>query len=365
MPNTKIQQFAQILADSGVDAFFAQTPVTMGYLSGFFEDGHERFLTFAVHRSGKSRLICPDLSRIQAERLGIEDIRSWRDGENYLELFAELADDWDLDAAILAIDDHMPGKMLIEMQDVLTRALFKPGGMIVAAQMGRKDQAELQLMHAAGTIADTTYDFLLGAIKVGMSEVEVQHLIENEMRRQGGVPAFCSVCFGPNAAESHHLNDQTVLQPNTLVLVDFGCAHQGYHCDITRVFAIGSATEEQKEIYRVVYAAHEAGRQTAKEGALPCNVDAATRKVIADAGYGPNFNHRTGHGIGMLVHEAPNISPDNSVPLEVGNCFSIEPGIYLAGKFGIRLENLYACEKDGSTCFNQPIAPELLELPNR
>ena len=359
---SRIQQLANHLNDTGYDVFLAQTPISMGYLSGFFEDGHERFLTLAIHKSGQARLICPDLSRIQAKRIGIEDIRPWRDGENPIEHFLEMAEDWNLRSGVFAVDDHMPAKMLLEMQTSLPAALFKPGGLVIAELMAKKDEAELGFMKRAGQIADETYETIKGQLKEGITELEVCDLIENEMKKWGGMPLFCSVCFGPGSAESHHINDKTRLKPDTLVLVDFGCTYEGYCSDITRTFVFGTATDEQKMLYDIVYRSHEAARVVGKVGVRPMDMDRAARKVIEDAGYGPYFNHRTGHGIGMQVHEEPNITSDNDKPLEPGNCFSIEPGIYLEGNCGIRLENLYCSTEDGLICFNQPISPTLFEV---
>jgi Xaa-Pro dipeptidase len=358
----RIDKFAAILRDQGVDAFLAQTPITMGYLAGFFEDAHERFLTLAISSSGDVRLICPALSRIQAERIGVKDIRSWRDGEDPLVHFVELAKDWNLESSIIGVDDHLPAKMLLAMQDALPAALFKSGGHLLAMQMGVKTSQELELLAASGKIVDDTYEWVLGEMKAGMTELEVQDLLESKMKERGGVPQFCLVCFGPNAAESHHINDSTVLTENTLVLLDFGCTYQGYFSDITRVCSFGKATEEQKSLYRLVYAAHQKGVERAMAGVTGAEVDDATRSVIVEGGFGEFFTHRTGHGVGMQGHEAPNISSDNDVPLVPGNCFSIEPGIYLPGRFGIRLENLYVATETGVESFNVEIEPEIREV---
>lgn len=359
---SRILKLAHHLGESGYDAFLAQTPISMGYLSGFFEDGHERFLTLAIHKSGQVRLICPALSQIQAKRIGIEDIRAWRDGEDPLEHFQEMAEDWNLRSGMIAVDDHLPAKMLMEMQTALPAALFKPGGLVIAELMSRKDDAELALMKRAGQIADETFEVVKGNLKEGLTELEVREMIEFEMKNWGGVPQFCSVCFGPGSAESHHINSSTRLKPDTIVLIDFGCTYEGYCSDITRTMVFGKATQEQKDLYQIVYKAHEAAKEIGKVGAIPKDMDRAARAVIEAAGYGEFFTHRTGHGIGMQVHEEPNINSTNDKPLERGNCFSIEPGIYLEGNCGIRLENLYYSTDEGLVSFNQPISPTIVEV---
>ncbi|HLO97928.1 MAG TPA: Xaa-Pro peptidase family protein [Fimbriimonas sp.] len=359
---SRIAALAQALQDSGYDAYFAQTPISMGYLADFFEDAHERFMVLAVHANGDHRLICPALSRIQAERVGIQNIVSWKDGESPLELFSQLAEDWRLRTSVMLVDDHMPAKMVLEMEDLLPKALFKAGSSFLGQFMACKTEVELQLMHQSGAIVDDIYDLVKQNVKEGMTEIDLQNFIQQEMQKRDGICQFCSVCFGPGSAESHHINDDTRLTPNTLVLIDYGCTFKRYCSDITRVFSFGKASDEQKAVYDVVYNAHIAARDAVVPGAIPRDVDAAARAVIAEAGYDEFFTHRTGHGIGMQVHEDPYISSDNSTPLEVGNCFSIEPGIYLAGQFGVRLENLYTATSTGWVCFNRPISPVLEEV---
>jgi Xaa-Pro dipeptidase len=281
--HNRIEALAAYMDAQGIDAFFAQTPVSMGYLAGFWEDAHERFLTFAVHRSGKYRLICPALSRIQAERVGVPDIRSWRDGEDPLEHLAQLEEDWNLRSALILVDDFMPAKMVLELQAVIPAALFKHGSSTLAYLMGRKDATEIDHMRQAGKIADDTFTHVLANVREGMTEIDLQNLIQGYMRDQGGVPAFCSVCFGAAAAESHHINDQTILTPDTVVLIDFGCTWEGYFSDITRVFSFGTPSTEALGWYDLVYRAHEAGRKLAAPGIAPSAVDAASRQVLENS----------------------------------------------------------------------------------
>jgi Xaa-Pro dipeptidase len=358
----RIALLAQHLDEQAIDAFFAHTPVSMGYLSGFWEDGHERFLTLAIHKSGQYRLICPALSAIQAKRIGIEDIRAWKDGENPVDLFETLCDDWDLHSGVIAVDDFMPAKMLIEMQSILYAALFKPGGEVIAELQSQKDEREIELLKMSASIADQTYEEAKRAVREGITELELQEVIEQSMRRLGGDPQSCSVCFGANGAESHHINDSTPLQRNQVVLIDFGCKYQGYVSDITRVFSFGSPTSELEKLYEIVYRAHEAAREKVAIGVRPCDVDTAARTVIEQAGYGEFFTHRTGHGVGLQVHESPYISSSNEMPLKENQCFSIEPGIYLEGVGGVRLENLYYSSPAGAISFNAPISPVLEQV---
>ncbi len=356
------QKLASVLSDEGIDAFFATSPVTMGYLRGYHEGGGERFLTVAIAADGRERLICPALSESQARRIGFQDIASWRDGENPLALLERLADDWNLKTGILAVDDDMPAQMLLKMQATLPAALFKAGQATLAKLMRQKDEDELRLLRKAGKIADDAFDAVIPKIRAGMTEIEVADLLSNKMRDLGGVPMFCIIAAGPNGAEPHHLSDETVLRVGDVVVMDFGCdVEGGYKSDITRTICIGSATDQAKKVYEIVHGSHMAGRRAIRASLPAQEVDRAARKVIEDAGYGEFFVHRTGHGLGMRIHEDPYIVEGNDQPLLPGDVFSIEPGIYLPGSFGVRIENIVSATESGHESMNRQPSATLIE----
>lgn len=359
---TRLERLAHALTTEGIDAFFATSPITMGYLRGYFEDGHERFLTLAINSDGRSRLICPALSASQARRAGIADIASWRDGEDPLIHLATLADEWNLRSGILAVDDEMRAQILLKMQGTLPAALFKPGQAILSRLMKNKDEAELDLLRQAAKIADDAFDAVLPQIKTGLIETQLDQMIKDEMSRLGGVPTFCIVATGANGAEPHHLSDATPIKEGDVVVLDFGCDVGGYKSDITRVVCAGKATDEARKVYDIVYRSQAAGRAAARSGIAAQEVDRAARKVIEDAGYGEFFVHRTGHGIGMRGHEEPYMVEGNMDLLEPGQCFSVEPGIYLPGNFGVRIENIVAATVDGHESLNREPSSTLIEL---
>ncbi len=330
----------------GIDAYLACTPVSMGYLHGLQEDGHERLLLMAINPRGDVRLICPALTETQAKRAGVKDVRPWADGQDPMAHVLQLADDWNLSSAIIAVDSEMRADILLALQAALPAALFKPGLPVISQLMRRKESVEIASMKQAADIADTAYDKVKPQIRAGQTETQISQMLRDAMAELGGKPTFSIVAAGPNGAEPHHLNDETVVKEGDVLILDFGCEVNGYQSDITRTVAVGHASDKAKEVYETVYRAHMAAREAAKAGVPTGQVDAAARKVIEDAGYGPYFFHRTGHGIGMQGHEEPNVSPGNPHVLEDGNCFSIEPGIYLAGELGVRIENI-ATVRDG------------------
>ena len=163
-------------------------------------------------------------------------------------------------------------------------------------------------------------------------------------------------------AEPHHESDNTVIQSGDVIIMDFGCEFEGYQSDITRTVCCGKASDEAKRVYDIVFGAHQAGRAAIHPGVACQELDRAARQVIEKSGYGEYFFHRLGHGIGMRGHEEPYIVEGNETPLEVGHCFSIEPGIYLAGRFGVRIENIVTATMDGHASINAEPSATLTEI---
>jgi Xaa-Pro dipeptidase len=358
----RIARLANELESSGADAFLAWAPVSMGYLHGYFEGGGERFLTLAVRKDGTYAMICPALSETQARRTGIQDVRGWRDGEDPMVLFRRLAEEWNLRSSIIAVDDGMPAHMLLKMQEALPAALFKQGQEVISRLMQFKTEQELDYMRQAARIADDSYPAALAALKPGITENELAAVITGEMRRRGGQPIFCIIAAGAAGAEPHHHNDDTPIKEGDVVIMDFGCSINGYLSDITRTACCGAASGEAKQVYDVVYRAQEAARFAIHPGVTCHEIDNAARKVIEDAGYGEYFVHRTGHGIGMRGHEEPFIVAGNDTVLQPGHCFSVEPGIYLPGKFGVRIENIVTVTESGHESLNAEPDRELREV---
>lgn len=334
----------------------------MGYLADQWESGGSRVLVLLCHRDGRLAMIVPSLSENQARHTGIEDIRAYDDGEDAGTVFENLANEWNLKTGVFAVDDELPAFALLKMQKALPAGLFKSGGELLASIRKRKEPQEIENMRTAGRIADKALHDSLPNICVGMNERQVAQLIVNSMSEQGGEPEFCIVARGPNGAEPHHVTSNDNLKAGDIVVIDWGCLINHYHSDITRCICLGKATEEVQKVYQVVWQAHMAARSAIKPG-VPCQeIDRAARKVITDAGYGEYFVHRTGHGIGLQGHEPPHMVEGSETLLEEGQCFSVEPGIYLPGKFGIRIENLVTVTSNGHETFNEEPPERIIEI---
>ena len=213
-----------------------------------------------------------------------------------------------------------------------------------------KDEGEIASMRQAIGISEAALDEILPKIKVGMTERQVVNMLQQAMtdRGAGGTAFDIHVLAGPNSAQPHGFPRDVAIQDGEVLLFDFGAAINGYPADITRVFAVGEIDPELVKVYNIVRAANEAGIRAARPGIAAQDVDRVVRKVITDAGYGEYFIHRTGHGLGLFIHESPNIVEGNTQILEPGMVFTIEPGVYLPEKGGIRIEDNLVITQDGA-----------------
>lgn len=212
-----------------------------------------------------------------------------------------------------------------------------------------KDNAELEAIAAAQAITDAAFTEMLAFMQVGMTELDIASELEYRMRKLGATGlAFPSIiAAGPNGAKPHAVPSERPIAPGDFVVMDFGAAKDGYCSDMTRTVAFGDPFAEAREVYEAVLAAQAAGLEAARAGTAGADVDAAAREVIVQAGYGAYFGHGLSHGLGMLVHETPHCSPRSTDILAPGDVISMEPGIYLPGRFGVRIEDLIAITDDG------------------
>ena len=223
-----------------------------------------------------------------------------------------------------------------------------------------KSDAELDKMRAAQAIAERAFDHMLGYIRPGMTEKQVQLELDFYMLSHGAEAlSFETIAVaGKKSSMPHGVPGDNVIQPGDFLTLDFGAVVDGYHSDMTRTVAVGQPTEKQKEVYAVVLEAQLAGLAALKDGISGFDADKAARDVIEQAGYGQCFGHGTGHGVGVEIHEAPRLSPKSKATLQTGNVVTVEPGIYLPGEFGVRIEDMAVITDDG--CENLTHCPKEL-----
>lgn len=361
----RLSRVRTAMHENGLDTLIVTPGAAMRYLTGFSEPG-SRFLALIIPDDQPWLFITPTLNAEQARNnpAGVTDVRAWDDSEGWEPIMAQAGKDLMLDIGIVGLDDDMPARFVLKLQELMPTALFKPAGMALSPLRAIKDMHELAALQHAADATDALIPLVYAACRPGASEMEISLVLQQEIARAGNELSFMPIIgAGPNGASPHHNTGKTRVKHGDIMILDFGAMAEHYHGDITRTVAVGEASEEARQVYNIVYWAQQAAIAAVKPGATAHDVDTAARKVIGDAGYGDFFIHRTGHGIGLDDHEAPYMLAGNYTPLQPGHCFSIEPGIYLPGKFGVRLEVILTVTDEGTAhVFNQPNEPSLLVI---
>jgi Xaa-Pro aminopeptidase len=242
---------------------------------------------------------------------------------------------------------------LLRLEAAIPDAEFVAAGPVLGAIRAVKDDQEIGLLKRAARAADEAFNRILGTRVEGASETDVAGRLAELLVATGhDAAAFTIVGSGPNGASPHHEAGHRQLQQGDAVVMDFGGRTGGYHSDLSRTVAVGEASGELPHVHEIVREAQEAAFRTVRPGVPAQDVDRAARRVIEDAGFGGRFIHRTGHGIGLEEHEPPYIVEGNEEPLHPSMCFSIEPGIYLPGEFGVRIEDIVTVTEDGGQRLN-------------
>jgi Xaa-Pro aminopeptidase len=320
----------------------------MVWLSGLSPHGDERPVLLVV-TPGFASLLMPALNADSSRAVTDLPFYTWDDAEGPDAALARLLDDADArrKGLRLALDETMRADFALRVLDALpnaqSREFTEP---TIGALRAQKDAAEFKLLKASALLDDGAMRAAFAACKAGVTELDIVKVITDFYEAHGASPEFTLVCFGENGAYPHHHSGARVLKPNDTILLDIGCRLDGYPSDMTRVGTIGRVDPEFEKVWAVVNAANEAAVAAARPGVPASAIDKAARDVITAAGYGEYFLHRLGHGLGIDVHEPPYITGSSERPLEEGNVFSVEPGVYLPGRFGIRLEEIVIVRKD-------------------
>lgn len=320
----------------------------LAWLTGMHPHGDERPLLLCV-TSQDAAFLMPALEAESAQRHTDLTFHTWADEDGPEDAFgAVLASLGASEAKSIALDETMRADFAGLVQDALPGAVRQFGASTVGALRMRKDADEAVALKKVALVGDDAMRAAWAAMRVGMTEREVSDVVREAFKAQGAQPLFTIVGAGGNGAFPHHQTGETKLQPGDVVVMDIGGGLGGYPSDMTRMAVMGTPPDGYLEIHAVVEAAVQAALAAAKPGAFAREVDAAARDVITQAGYGEAFVHRTGHGLGVEIHEPPYITATSEQVLEEGMVFSIEPGIYLPGRFGIRLEDIVILRSDGA-----------------
>jgi Xaa-Pro aminopeptidase len=340
------------MTELGIDVLLLSVGHDLPYLTGYEAMPLERLTMLVVPRDGDATMVIPRLEAPRVvERPGVFELLAWSETEDPSGIVAKLASG----ARTVAIGDQMWARFLVELLPQLPRAEYRRAVEVLGPMRVVKDAAEIEALAAAGAAVDRIADELhAGRIPlVGRTEAAVSADISARIVAEGHDRVnFAIVAAGENAASPHHHAGDRVIREDEIVLFDFGGTMHGYCSDTTRCVFTGTVARDVAEAYDVLHAAQQAAVAAATVG-TPCeDVDRAARRVIADAGYAEQFVHRTGHGIGMEAHEDPYIVEGNTARLEAGHAFSIEPGIYVPGAWGMRLEDIVVATPDGPRPLN-------------
>lgn len=339
----RLTRLRQRMAETKTDLVAIGPGSHMQWLLGLNPHGDERPVMALVSATGIGVLM--PLLNADASRAQCPDVPffTWSDTDGPETALTTLLTTIGASASGLSVvlDETMRTDFSFLLLSKLDAATHRFTGDTVALLRAEKDDAELNLLRASALLNDAAFEKAFAALRTGISEVEVRDIIVDHYRENGAEAAFCIVAFGANSALPHHHTGSDQLKPDMAVLIDAGCRLHGYPSDMTRCAWYGDSVDPKfSELAEIVEQAVQAAEAAARPGTLCSDVDKAARAVIENAGYGANFLHRTGHGLGVDVHEPPYVAANCNVPLSCRNVFSIEPGIYLKDMFGIRLEDV-------------------------
>jgi Xaa-Pro aminopeptidase len=363
----RLQRAMAASAAHHVDALLVGVGPDLDYLTGYRAMPLERLTMLVLTPGdGRSRLVVPRLEE-PAARVGSRaevEIATWEETDDPHGLVAgfvrmSLKRDRDSGDLELAVSDRLMAMHLLPLQDRLAGARFSSGGSVLRELRIRKDADEIELLRQAGAAADRVVAQIAAGRLVGRTEADVAEEVRNRLRAEGHeLPEFAIVASGPNSASPHHKASDRMIQAGEPIVLDIGGALGGYASDTTRTLWVTGGDEAKgpdeafRHLFSVLLAAQHAATAAVRPGAIAESIDRSARDIIDAEGYAENFFHRTGHGIGLEGHEQPYLVAGNSEPLEEGMAFSIEPGIYLPGRYGARIEDIVVCGPDGPIVLN-------------
>lgn len=354
--DNKVRRLSHRLKEEGLNAMIVGPSSDLEYLAGLHFHPDERFKALFALDDGSSFYIMPELYYEEArEGLGPEaEIYVWSDSQGFLAALEQAKSEYGMEDVTIGVND---GVRAVDLLDISTRmnAKFTNGSGILEQMRLLKTAEEADCLRKAAEIADRVMGETIRYIRPGLTERDIKKKIEELFIEHGGEGLSFDpiVASGPNTSRPHYNKDGRVIEEKDVIILDMGCRYKGFCSDISRTVFVGEPTEEQRKIFDIVVDANTRGELCARPGATAEQVDAAARNVIKAAGYGEYFLNRTGHGVGMAVHEGPYIKGGNSQVLEAGMVFSVEPGIYIAGKYGMRVENIVLVTEAGREVLNR------------
>ncbi|MBW3619780.1 MAG: Xaa-Pro peptidase family protein [Actinobacteria bacterium] len=354
------------MRERGVDALFVGPSADLRYLLGYHALPLERLTLLVVPAEGDPALVVPELEAPRAVASGaadLIDVRTWTETEDPFRHVADVVRAAGVsNGAILAVQDRLWSAFTLQLQESIPAEGWVAGTTVMRELRIVKTADEIAALRRVGAAIDEVHRQVPGLLRPGRPESEVGRDIAELILREHDEVNFVIVASGPNGASPHHETGDRRLEEGDAVVVDIGGTGDGYCSDNTRNYVIGRAPEGYAELHEVLLTAQRAAVAAVRPGVAAEDVDRAARGIIEDAGYGAAFVHRTGHGIGVEEHEDPYIVAGNDEPLVEGMTFSVEPGIYLDGRYGARIEDIVAVTASGAERLNT-VDRELTEVP--
>lgn len=344
----RLNKVLERMNKKGLDAFLVTSPEAIDYLIGYLINPHERTYVMLLDKEGHHQLFFNQLFFVE-EDLGMP-ITWFSDADDSMTIIAKALEG----KTSIGVDKDMPARWLLPLMNKVD-AKFSVASDCIDLVRGVKDEGEIDLMIKASQINDEAMGYMQKTLAQGThSEKEMDPLLLNEYKRLGAsAHSFDPIVgYGKNGADPHHENDGSMLKPGDSIIVDMGCVYEGYCSDMTRTFFYKEVSEKQRFVYDLVLKAQKAAEAAIHPGVALADIDKIARDIITEGGYGKEFNHRLGHFIGRSCHEAGEVNATSEIIAEEGMIFSIEPGVYIPGEFGVRIEDLVLVTHDGVKILN-------------
>ncbi len=354
---------------NNIDAVLLMPGTSLTYFTGIQWWGGERMFAMVLPANGKPLFVCPAFEQARAveqiansPQAGAADIRIWQEDESPSQKLAQGLRDLNIASGTLGIEETVRFVFSNAVAQAAPQVKFTSATPVTAGCRMIKSEHEIALMRLACKATLAVYEAVFKSLHAGMTDADIRQLAGSGFEKVG-FPGDVDVSIASNSTSPHGSTERQKIREGTIIMLDDGCTVEGYASDITRTFVLGKPTEKMKQVFDIVHQAQSAALKAARAGVTCESIDAAARKVVVDAGYGPDykyFTHRVGHGMGMDIHEWPYLVHGNTMQLEPNMVFSDEPGIYIPGEFGIRLEDDMHITENGAELFT-PQSPSLTE----
>jgi Xaa-Pro dipeptidase len=363
----RVEKLQELMQEAGVDSLLLEAGSSLLYFTGIDWWRSERFTGAVIPAEGEIGVVTPHFEEPSVrESLAFgDDVRTWNEHENPYALVAGILADRGYKSGTIAAEETVRYFIVDGVLRAAPRFTLEPGAELVRACRMLKSSAELALLQAANDVTLAAYRHVFANIETGYRPDDIQALMSSEITRLGATPGFVLVLLNDSSAYPHGTDAPQTVREGGVILMDCGCSVSGYQSDISRTWVHGEATKKQREVWNTVKRGQEIALETARPGTPAGKVDDAVRAYYESLGYGPGYRtpglpHRTGHGIGLDVHEPVNFVHGETTPLAPGMCFSDEPGLYIYGEFGVRLEDCLYMSEDGPRLFT-PLSRSLDE----